>query len=380
MRERTETLDIFSVNLDLDKQLCSKGNLFYGAEWTHNLIGSTAIKRKLSDNTTENIASRYPDDATYSSAAVYANYKYQPSEKWTLLAGARFSHIQMTADFDTTYYKFPVQNMDLQNQSVNASVGGVYQPRHDWEFHFNASTGFRAPNIDDVSKVFDSEPGNVVVPNPDLKPEYAYNGELSIVKRFADIAQINITGFYTLLKDAMVRRPFTFNGQDSIIYDGQMSQVQALTNTDEAQVYGIQAGLNTKLYRHLSFTSKVNYTKGEDKDKKPMRHVAPFFGSAHIIYDNRLKIDVYANYNGEIAYKDLADSERNKTHIYATDKDGNPYCPSWFTLNGMISWPFSQEWTITAGVENILDVRYRPYSSGIVAPGRNFIVSFRANF
>ncbi len=343
-------------------------------------MGSKAVKRNILDNTTENIASRYPNGATYSSAAVYANYKYQPSNKWTFLAGARFSHIQMAANFDTTYYKFPFQSIDLQNQSVNASVGGVYQPANHWEFHFNASTGFRAPNVDDVSKVFDSEPGNVVVPNPNLKPEYAYNGEVSIVKRFADVAQISVTGFYTFLQDAMVRRPFSFNGQDSIVYDGQMSRVQALTNADEAQVYGIQAGLRAKLSRYIAFSSKLNYTKGQDKDKKPMRHVAPFFGSAHIIYDKGVKIDVYANYNGQIAHKNLADSEKSKPHIYATDKDGNPYAPSWFTLNAMLSWPFDQQWEMTAGVENILDVRYRPYSSGIVAPGRNFIISFRANF
>ncbi|MFT7154314.1 MAG: hemoglobin/transferrin/lactoferrin receptor protein, partial [Alteromonas macleodii] len=32
------------------------------------------------------------------------------------------------------------------------------------------------------------------------------------------------------------------------------------------------------------------------------------------------------------------------------------------------------------GVENISDQRYRPYSSGIVAPGRNFILSLKARF
>ena len=35
---------------------------------------------------------------------------------------------------------------------------------------------------------------------------------------------------------------------------------------------------------------------------------------------------------------------------------------------------------VTAGLENITDQRYRPYSSGLVAPGRNFIVGVRAKF
>ena len=52
----------------------------------------------------------------------------------------------------------------------------------NWKF--NLSTAFRAPNIDDIGKVFDSEPGSVVVPNNDLKPEYAYGGELGLTLNF----------------------------------------------------------------------------------------------------------------------------------------------------------------------------------------------------
>ena len=42
------------------------------------------------------------------------------------------------------------------------------------------TTAFRAPNIDDIGKIFESEPGLVVVPNGKLKPEYAYGGELGV--------------------------------------------------------------------------------------------------------------------------------------------------------------------------------------------------------
>jgi hemoglobin/transferrin/lactoferrin receptor protein len=36
--------------------------------------------------------------------------------------------------------------------------------------------------------------------------------------------------------------------------------------------------------------------------------------------------------------------------------------------------------SVSGGVENLTDVRYRPYSSGITAPGRNFILSLKASF
>ena len=59
----------------------------------------------------------------------------------------------------------------------------------------NFGTGFRAPNLEDVGKVFNSEPGVVVVPNADLKAEYAYNVDAGITKIFADRVKIDVTAY-----------------------------------------------------------------------------------------------------------------------------------------------------------------------------------------
>jgi hemoglobin/transferrin/lactoferrin receptor protein len=107
--------------------------------------------------------------------------------------------------------------------------------------------------------------------------------------------------------------------------------------------------------------------------------VAPLFGSTTIKYFHKgFRIDLIANYNGKISYDNLAPSERNKPHMYAKDKNGNPYSPAWWTLNIKSSYPLSEVFTMDFGVDNILDVRYRPYSSGIVSPGRNVYITLRA--
>jgi hemoglobin/transferrin/lactoferrin receptor protein len=66
--------------------------------------------------------------------------------------------------------------------------------------------------------------------------------------------------------------------------------------------------------------------------------------------------------------------------MYATDENGNPYSPSWWTLNLKSSFDINKAISIDAGIENIMNHRYRPYSSGIVSPGLNLIVAVRANF
>jgi hemoglobin/transferrin/lactoferrin receptor protein len=72
-------------------------------------------------------------------------------------------------------------------------------------------------------------------------------------------------------------------------------------------------------------------------------------------------------------------SEVSKPYMYATDEDGNPWSPGWYTFNFRVSWNFSKWGSINGAVENIFDYRYRPFESGIVSPGRNFIISLRVS-
>ena len=76
----------------------------------------------------------------------------------------------------------------------------------------------------------------------------------------------------------------------------------------------------------------------------------------------------------------MPEEEKGKTEIYAIDKNDNPYSPSWYTLNFKTMHHLTDYFVISAGLENMTDQRYRPYSSGLVAPGRNLVFSFIAKF
>ncbi|OFX88125.1 MAG: hypothetical protein A2W99_10745 [Bacteroidetes bacterium GWF2_33_16] len=378
--ERTEQVGAFSLNLDFDKNLKRDNQFFYGVEAVYNSVTSTAQVKDILTNVKSPADTRYPDGINnYTTLAAYLSYKENFSKKITTIAGVRFNYVNLHSTLvDTSFFNFPFSEISVKNSAINGSVGIVYKPAKKWQFNVNISSGFHAPNIDDIGKIFESEPGNVVVPNENLKPEFAYNIDLGIQKEFTDIASFSITGFYTWLNNAIVRRDFTFNGQDSILYEGEMSKVLAMVNTDNATLYGFNATLKLNLPLNLNIESNINYTQGEDQDGVTMRHVGPLFGSTRLSYSkNNLKAAIYANYNGEISYKDLPPSEQDKPTIYAKDESGNPYSPSWFTLNFLASYNLKFGLALNLGIENILDVRYRPYSSGIVSPGRNFIVGLR---
>jgi len=376
INKRFEELDIFSTNLDFNKKLDEQFELFYGAEHLYNYLNSSGYKKNILNTETSPLASRYPDNSSYSSLASYANIKWKLNDKWTLNGGIRYSHIWLKSNLDTEFYDFPFDNLDLNTGALNGSIGATLQTSNHYILKLNATTGFRAPNIDDIGKVFDSEPGKVVVPNKNLKSEYAYNFDISLSKNITPDLYLDITGFYSILKDAMVRRDFSYNGQSTLIYDGVESQVQAIVNDDKALVYGISLKANAQLTSNLQLYAYYNKSKGEYNDGSPVRHVPPTFASMTFKYKSKkLKSKLSVNYNGEISNKNLADTEQDKPHLYAKDDNDLPYSPRWVCVNLNNSYQFRDKIILGFSVENIFDTAYRPYSSGISAPGRNFILS-----
>jgi hemoglobin/transferrin/lactoferrin receptor protein len=87
---------------------------------------------------------------------------------------------------------------------------------------------------------------------------------------------------------------------------------------------------------------------------------------------------LYSMYSAGISNTNLNEEERQKPALYAQDANGLPYSPAWYTLNIKALAELSSSITLTAGLENITDQRYRPYSSGLAGPGANLVVALRA--
>ena len=386
-RKRRELVDAYSVNLDFNKTLDKSTRLYYGLEAVLNDVTSRGELTDLITRETSPTAARYPQ-ATWATYAAYFSFQKDLSRKLLLQFGSRISAFSLDADFseNAAFFPLPFDRAELRKGALIGSAGLVYKPTDNASLHANLSTGFRAPNVDDVGKIFDSEPGSVIVPNKDLKPEYAYNAEIGTKTNLGDAVTLDVAVFYTFLDQALVRRNFTLSGQDSIVYDGVPSQVQAIQNAASAHVYGVQAAIDVKIAPGLTLLSRFNVQIGEeetdDGQTSPSRHAAPAFGITRLTYSpgDIWQVQMYAAYSAERAFEDLAFEERAKEYLYTPDQNGDPFAPGWITLNLKASWQITTSFTLAAGLENITDKRYRPYSSGLAAPGRNGIVSLRAAF
>jgi len=381
-----EKVQAYSANLDLVRSAGTANSLYYGLEWVLNEVTSTGEITDINTGISQSGPSRYPQ-STWSSLAAYITDELRISELFTLQTGLRYNLFRLDADFTSNleYYPLPFTTASIRNGALTGSIGGVYRPGRNWVIKGNLGTAFRSPNVDDMGKVFDSEPGAVTVPNPGLEAEYAWNFDVGAAKVIGEAVKFDLTGYYTLLNHAMVRRNDQLNGQDSILYEGTMSKVQSVQNAAMARVYGLQAGLEIKFPAGFSFSSDLNLQKGveelDDGTSSPSRHAPPLFGVSRLQYRvSRLNLEFYALYQGQKEYADLPVEERSKDEIYAKDPGGNNYAPAWYTLNLQAMVELTEHFTISAGVENLTDQRYRPYSSGISGPGRSFIFSLTAEF
>ncbi|MDA8849915.1 TonB-dependent receptor [Flavobacteriaceae bacterium] len=377
---REENVDALSMNFDFYKTLSTTSNIFYGTEYIYNRVGSSGYSEHINTNATERIDSRYPDGSKWQTLAAYLSHKYKPNTKLTIQSGIRYNYVTINADLsaNNAFFNLPFKMVNLNTSALTGTFGLSWNPNPTFLWKFNATTAFRAPNIDDIGKMFESEPGLVVVPNSNLKPEYAYGGELGLTVNLNESVIFDASTYYTYLDNALVRKNFTVHGESVMEYDGELSDIQAIQNASRSWIYGFEAGLKVRFSKALKLTSQYSYVQGVQEEvlgvELPVRHVAPVFGNVHIIWNhNKLQIDGFINYNGTLRHSEIS-AELADT-LFALDAQGNPYAPSWYTLNLRTQFNFNKAISFVGTIENITNQRYRPFSSGISAPGTNLILA-----
>ncbi|WP_166437184.1 TonB-dependent receptor plug domain-containing protein [Niastella caeni] len=381
---RIERIDVMALNLDLRKSM-AQHDLSVGADGQFNILNSTAFNYDITTGAkSAGLVTRYPDgknNMTYS--GVYAQHLFRiiPG-KLILNDGIRFNYISLDANFiDTALLHLPFTNATQRHFAYSLNAGLIYLPITSSRIALNFSTGFRAPNIDDLAKVFESAGGvQLVVPNRHLKPEHTYQFDLDVSKRFGKLIELEANAFYTLFRNAVVLDKFTLNEAASVLYDGQMTPVVANQNKARAWLYGFQGGFTLRPATNVSLYSHITYTHGrykqEDKSTVPMDHIPPVFGKTGITGRYKfLEGEVYVLYNGKKKLKDYNPYGEDNLQ-YATQEG----MPGWQILNVSTSLAIRKQFTIQVALENVLDKNYRVFASGISGAGRNLVIKLKAGF
>ncbi len=393
---RNEKVDVFSLNGDFFVPLSTKNNriLSYGFEVTHNKINSEAYGKTLdvlenkivgfSDDFT--VQSRYPDGgSTYTSMASYINYRQDINKKSTLNTGIRYVNTRLAAKWiDETFISLPDSDITLNNSAVTTTLGYAYKPTINWQLNTVISSGFRAPNIDDVGKIREKS-GNVTIPNINLKPEYAYNFEVGLLKYFDNKKfQTGFNVYYTLLNNYIMRDYFGLNGSQTIVYDNEVARIVSNMNGGNAYIVGSTFNFKGSLNQTWLARGSVTLTKGKTYDtNQQLSSIPPIFGMLEIGFtENLFEINLNWKFNGKKRLEDynLFEGIDNVEQTPYNSLTNSYYgTPEWHTFNLNANYKLKNNITLYLNIDNILDTHYKEFASAISAPGRNVSVSFLVN-
>jgi len=400
--KRIEQVGVGGLTIDARKKL-KQDEITTGIDIQLNDLHSTASRTNLLTNVIVPLDSRYPDGKNrMNNFAIYTQHIHKfKGQKWILNEGLRIQYIALKSIIiNNSFFSLPVTSIVQKNTAITGNIGLVYMPSTLTRIKFGYASGFRAPNIDDLAKIFESSTAakQVVIPNSNLKPEFTHGVDAELLTALGKTVDFEVGAFYTNFTNAIIKAPFSLNGKDSINYNGVQSQVLASQNVNQAYILGANIRLAVKAGKNWKFNSTFNFTKGRfrtDASKsslvyqiqanggyalvqskvrsKPLDHIPPAFGKMSIGYDNqKIFAELNLMFNG---WKRLdhynADGEDNAQ--YATAKG----TPAWQTLNLKTGLQLNQRLGIQAGIENIFNLNYRYFASGFSAPGRNWVIGLR---
>jgi hemoglobin/transferrin/lactoferrin receptor protein len=409
---QNENVHVWSFNGDFETQKSEKRSIAYGFEWVKNKVLSSAFSQELILNGSQitgfsdpmSIPTRYPSAGSdYTSAAFYGNFKWDLSPKTTLTAGGRYTNTWLKARWETNggvypqwLFDSPIGNLtviDNVNDALTGSLSITYRPSTSWQLNFLASSGFRSPNIDDLGKIRESR-GILLIPNPTLKPEYANNLDFGISYFTPNKKGAFALRLYSTFLTNYIVRQFAPNYTDQLTgqvmelrFDEDIVQTQINDNMGAASIHGASFEGKWNLTSHLTVSSDLTFTRTDFIEGfGPLPSILPFYGANMLQYNkDKLSIRIRNRFSSTKNREDYSlggEDGLDETPV-ELNSEGFPQfigTPSWsiFNLSGSYAW--TEQLVIRAGLENVFDVHYREFASGISASGRSLVFGASLDF
>lgn len=345
------------TSIDLYSNPTKNWQINSGIDYNSDKIKSELIDQNLNTGLSVNKRGLYPNNSSYKSISIFNLHKIN-LKKWHLEAGVRWN-------------KFGIQLTDTSIGSVNIKPsalvgnGGISFKINTYNIVYaSLSSGYRAPNIDDMGTLgivdFRHE-----LPTNNLAPEKSLHYELGY-KLNTKLVQFDLSGFYLKLNDIITRQKVTGR-----IINGY--QVYFKQNSEASFIQGFETNLAFQFNKQLKWSSNLTFTYGQNETKnEPMRRIPPLFGQQEIIWKkNKTQIIIQHLFAGKQDRLAQGDKDDNRIGIDGT--------PNWNVFNININQQINTI-LIQLGGLNLLNEKYKTHGSGIYAMGRTYSLLLQWKF
>ena len=276
------------------------------------------------------------------------------SEKTTLYLGGRYDDWRFydgyTYGYDSAAKKYETNNTaEGKANSFNPKVGLVHKMSDKLTLRSSIGKAFRAPNVYELAKDWESSSGTIYKCNPNLQPEKDTNYEVGFDYQ-ADktlVAKLNL--FHTDVTNVIDKRTYT---------NADNRTVSQFINSGKAKINGLEIGLNKRL--SPAWSSFLNYTYTDAKVKESLAAPENVDKQLSTVPKNMFNIGFnYAQgpWQGSLTGSYVSESNDPSKQ----GKTGYGTYESYFTVNTKVSYKMTKDTTISLSVDNLLGREYYCY-------------------
>jgi hemoglobin/transferrin/lactoferrin receptor protein len=248
----------------------------------------------------------------------------------TITPGLRFDSFEQQAEANRN---------DRSNDRLSPKISVAWQVTGWAQPYVSYAEAFRAPSLTELYIGGTHFPGNVFVPNPDLRPEVAKNKELGLNLRFSDVLREG---------DRLRARLGAFrNDIDDYIEQRVNATTTTRSNIPNARIDGIEAEVQYESGRVFA-TVAASALRGENSDTGEPLFDVP----AHrvVLSGGYRFLDLGVTAGGRITA--AAEQDRRPT--------GSADAPAYAVMDLFASWvpPAYDRVRLDLGVDNVFDTQY----------------------
>jgi len=265
-------------------------------------------------------------------------------------------------------YQRAFLDQEISPVVLAGNFSGMYPLHPNYKLYFSSQTGYRAPNLHDLSYQGPMVLG-FAAPSDSLNPERSFSSELGL-KAHTSNFNGSLALYRAQISDYQDWRPGRFEGERT--YQGL--PVYQSQPTGQSYVQGIEAEMEFLLNRSMVVFGNIAYTYGRNiSQSQALPLIPPLNGRLGLRYQNRRGLWSrlewrYADRQDRLGFTDLPNPRVSDMGT-----------AGWNVIDFHIGWKHSLGYA-TLGIKNLLNSTYVVHGAGIPGIGRLVMVSVKLGF
>jgi iron complex outermembrane receptor protein len=293
--------------------------------------------------------------------AVWLQDAWRFDPQWKLTLGGRQEYWRARDGFN--YATLAASASSVRQPGIDSSrfspkASLAWEANRDWRVTASYGTAYRFPTVTELYQAVTSGT-TIVTPNPNLRPERAYSGELAI-ERAVESSRVRVSLFQENLTDALIAQNSTIPGSTLIASSTQ--------NIDRIRSRGVElvGEKNDAFVRGLSLAGSMTFVDSKILSDPNFRNISNVLTDVTGKYTPnipRFKSTAVATYRYDEHWTGTL-AARYSTRVWATvdNTDINPNTyqgfDHYFVVDARVRYQFHKQWIAALGVENLNNHKY----------------------